>query len=47
LGNWDQFIAAVQQKFGVYEYKHAVDDILELKQTDTIEEYVVTFESLQ
>jgi hypothetical protein len=47
LGNWDQFMAAVQQKFGVCEYKHAVDDTLELKQTDTIEEYVVTFESLQ
>jgi hypothetical protein len=47
LGNWDQFMEAVQQKFGVYEYKHAVDDLLELKQSGTVEEYVDLFESLQ
>jgi hypothetical protein len=35
LGSWDQFMAAVQQKFGTYEYKHAVDEILELKQNGT------------
>jgi hypothetical protein len=28
LGTWGQFMAAVQQKIGVYEYRHAVDDIL-------------------
>jgi lysine/ornithine N-monooxygenase len=47
LGSWDQFMASAQQKFGTYEYKHAVDEILELKQNGTVEEYVNEFESLQ
>jgi hypothetical protein len=47
LGNWSQFMVVVQQKFGVYEYKHAIDDILELKQEGTVEEYVNAFEALQ
>lgn len=40
-------MVVVQQKFGVYEYKHAIDDILELKQEGTVEEYVNAFEALQ
>jgi hypothetical protein len=47
LGSWEQFMAAVQQKFGTYEYKHAIDELLELKQIGTVEDYVTTFESLQ
>lgn len=47
LGNWEQFIAAVEQKFGAYDYQHAIDDLLELKQTGSVEDYVTAFEALQ
>jgi hypothetical protein len=45
--NWSRFMVAVQQKFGVYEDKHAIDDILELWQEGTVKEYVTNCEALQ
>ena len=40
-------MAVVQEKFGAYDYKHAIDKMLELKQTGSVDDYVTDFESLQ
>lgn len=40
-------MAAVQAKFGAYDYQHAVAELLELQQTGSVEEYVSAFEALQ
>lgn len=47
LGNWAEFMAAVQAKFGAYDYQHAISALLELQQTGSVEEYVMAFEALQ
>jgi len=47
LGTWKDLIKAVEQKFGAYDYQHAIDGLLELQQTGTVEEYVSEFEALQ
>jgi hypothetical protein len=38
LGTWKDLIKAVEQKFGAYDYQHAIDELLELQQTGTVEE---------
>lgn len=47
LGNWNQFMQAVDDKFGAYDYIHALENLLELKQDSTVEAYVEDFENLQ
>ncbi|WVZ50933.1 LOW QUALITY PROTEIN: hypothetical protein U9M48_002138 [Paspalum notatum var. saurae] len=47
VGMWAKFVEAVQAKFGVYDYQNAVTELLDLKQTGTVEEYVAAFEELQ
>ena len=47
LGTWQELMTAVEQKFGAYDYQHAIDELLELHQTGTVEEYVSEFEALQ
>jgi hypothetical protein len=47
LGTWEEFMDAVDAKFGAYDYIHALNDLLELKQTTTVEEYATQFENLQ
>lgn len=47
LGSWEQFMTAVQNKFGAYDYKHAIESLLELQQTGTVEDYASEFEALQ
>lgn len=47
LGTWTQFMKAVQHKFGAFDYQHAIEELLELQQTGTVEEYVTAFEALQ
>lgn len=38
---------AVQAKFGAYDYQQAIDSLLELHQTGTVEDYAAEFEALQ
>lgn len=47
LGNWDQFMADVESKFGANDYRQALGQLFELKQTDSVEEYTTQFETLQ
>lgn len=47
LGSWEQFMAAVEKKFCANDYRAALGELLELKQTGTVEEYVGAFEALQ
>ncbi|KAJ1276202.1 hypothetical protein BS78_05G196300 [Paspalum vaginatum] len=47
VNTWAKFVQAVMEKFGVYEHQHALNDLLDLKQTHTVEEYVDAFETLQ
>ena len=47
LGDWHTFISAVEKKFGANDYRDAMSELLELKQTDTVEEYAAAFENLQ
>ena len=47
LGTWKELMKAVELKFGAYDYQHAIDELLELQQTGTVEEYVSKFEALQ
>jgi len=46
LGDWETFIAAVEKKFGANDYRDAIGDLLDLKQTGSVEEYATTFENL-
>lgn len=47
LGTWEQFMTAVQEKFGAFDYQHAIEELLELHQVDSVEDYVSAFEALQ
>ncbi|WVZ94909.1 hypothetical protein U9M48_040738 [Paspalum notatum var. saurae] len=47
VNTWGKFVQAVLDKFGVYEHRHALNDLLDLKQSGIVEEYVDAFETLQ
>jgi hypothetical protein len=47
LGNWPTFMGKVETKFGAYDYMHALQELLELQQQGSVEDYVAAFESLQ
>jgi hypothetical protein len=47
LGTWEEFMTAVEAKFGAYDYIHALNELLELKQATTVEDYATQFEDLQ
>lgn len=47
IGDWDQFIDAVEKKFGVNDYRDGIGELLDLSQTASVEEYTTTFENLQ
>lgn len=47
LGDWDTFIQAVEAKFGDNDYREALTQLLELQQTNSLEEYILQFEDQQ
>jgi hypothetical protein len=47
LGSWLAFVAAVEEKFGVYEYRSAIQELLQLKQAGSVEQYVKSFQAMQ
>jgi hypothetical protein len=47
LGDWPTFVAAVEVKFGAYDYRKAIQDVLPLKQVRSVEDYTREFEVVQ
>lgn len=47
IGDWNQFITAVEAKFGASNYRDAIGELLDLTQTASVEEYTTSFENLQ
>jgi hypothetical protein len=47
LGDWQEFARAVDEKFGVFDYRRSLQDLLLLKQMGSVEEYTKEFEALQ
>jgi hypothetical protein len=47
VGNWPAFVAVVEQKFGVYDYHSSIQDLLQVKQDDSVEEYTKAFQAIQ
>jgi hypothetical protein len=43
LGGWTTFVAAVEEKFGVYDYHSALHDLLQLRQEGSVEDYAKAF----
>jgi hypothetical protein len=41
------FVAAVEQQFGLDDYRESLNELLELKQLGIVEEYAAAFQSLQ
>lgn len=44
--NWTQFCAVVDEEFGSDDFRCAMNDLLDLKQTGTVEEYTVKFQKI-
>jgi hypothetical protein len=44
--SWEQFCVVVEEEFGSDDFRAAMNDLLELKQTRTVEEYTTQFEAL-
>jgi hypothetical protein len=46
FGDWEHFSSVVLAQFGLYEYPKAMDDLLYLRQTGSLDEYVSMFDDL-
>lgn len=44
---WKDFYVLVQDKFGANDFRTALTELLNLKQTGTVEDYTTAFQSLQ
>jgi hypothetical protein len=47
LADWQSFIDAVVEKFGASDYRDAMEELLDLTQTSTVEQYATVFENLK
>uniref|UniRef100_A0A0A8XZM8 Retrotransposon gag domain-containing protein n=1 Tax=Arundo donax TaxID=35708 RepID=A0A0A8XZM8_ARUDO len=47
LGSWEQFMQAVEEKFGADDYRKSMAALLSLKQTGSVEEYAKAFEQIR
>jgi hypothetical protein len=46
LRNWSDFVATVEENFGVYDYMQAIHDLLRLRHEGTVKEYTRDFETV-
>jgi hypothetical protein len=46
LSSWDEFLVAIQVRFGKHSYDDPMETLLKLKQTGSLEEYKTQFEVL-
>ena len=44
---WHEFISAVEQQFGSFEYRDAMVELVSLSQEGTLDEYIFAFVDLQ
>jgi hypothetical protein len=47
LGYWPTFVTVMEEKFGVYDYRISIQDLLRLKQEGSVKEYTKVFQSMQ
>jgi hypothetical protein len=47
LGDWPSFVAVAEEKFGAYDYRKAIQELLALKQDGSMEEYTIEFAAMQ
>jgi hypothetical protein len=47
LGGWQEFSTAVVTKFGAEAYPNALRKLLELRQTDTLDQYIKDFDRIR
>ena len=47
LGLWEDFIAAVEDQFGSYDYRDSIGDLVTLTQIGSLEDYISAFIDLQ
>jgi len=47
LGLWEDFIAAVEDQFGSYDYRDSICDLVTLTHTGSLEDYISAFIDLQ
>ena len=45
--NWDHFCSVVEEEFGSNDFRTAMNALLDLKQTGTVEDYTSQFQALQ
>lgn len=43
MAAWKNFCEVIQEKFGADVYRNAINELLSLKQTGTVEEYTTAF----
>jgi hypothetical protein len=47
LGDWSEFVMDVENKFGAYDYRRVVQNLLVLHHEGFVEDYTRDFEALQ
>lgn len=47
VASWKALCSVVESKFGLDDYRTAMNELLALKQTGSLEDYTITFQSLQ
>jgi hypothetical protein len=47
LSDWPTFVATVEQKFGVYDYRSLIQDLLRVEHESSVEEYTKAFQAIQ
>ena len=47
LGTWEEFILAVEDHFGSYDYRDAISDLIALRHEGALEDYITAFVDLQ
>lgn len=45
--NWTTFAQDIEFKFGSDDYRTALAELIELKQTGSVDDYTITFQALQ
>jgi hypothetical protein len=45
--NWDHFCAVIEEEFGADDFRTAMNDLLDLRQTGSVDDYTMQFQNLQ